>query len=703
MVSDKAEEENSASGAPSLRDLEIIELIAKTAQSSLYKARQLKLDRLVAVKVLTGLCGPENIERFLQEARLTGKINHPNSVQLIYAGSTDAGLPYLVLEYLEGSTLARRLQERGPLSLQEFRDIFPPLLSALSQAHELKLIHRDIKPENIMICRGSDGCLVPKLLDFDIARLSLPDSSAQKLTATGAITGSPAYMSPEQCLNKPLDCRSDLYSLACVMYESLLGEPPFSGNSSLELMDRHVNAPPLTVSQLAKRLGFGPELPTLILRGLEKSADKRPQSASEFARALKTALGKINPERVPLLKSKQSKSPGLNCVMIFVFVVAAAICAFLGTQQAANKHASILPAPTGRTALFHEASLGKELYMKSQKAEALKHFELAIQGLKNDNDPAARQLLLDIISQAVICAGNLQHENKKNIPAAEEALKKSVEYSDLGIQLMPDAREQDLFSLYFAKISIMSSSPARINMEELRRTLNSAAKRFGKTSSRYLEILFITNYNLLAFKRGHLAAPTVNEALQIAGIRSADYESLRAQAGRAALLASNQNDREGLPLARKIAARVTALGTKLNTHERFVLFKYFLLLSYQSKNRLDLFETLLKDEVATNFSAYSEQPGDYADIALGLADAYYSFPEVDKALEQAEQALRVLDPLKGYEAERTKIRILDYIAYICRKNGRQELLQKTELRKTELNERTKKYLLRPIGRLSTSS
>ena len=292
--------------APEIDSIEILELLGKGGMSLVYKARQKQLDRIVAVKVLSKLAvrGEDGIKRFQKEAKLTSTLDHANIVKTISFGVSNDGQPYLVMEYLEGLSLADDLKQNGRLKLQKFKDVFLPTLSALNQAHQAGLIHRDIKPGNIMICRNDTGAETVKLVDFGIAKVfGEGETETQNLTKTGAVMGSPAYMSPEQCQGKTLDGRSDLYSMACVMYETLSGEPPFSGESSLDVMQKHSAEPPPTVSDLSRKIDIRKELANVTLWGLAKDPAARPQTASEFARKLNEVLERITLDKVPRLKA----------------------------------------------------------------------------------------------------------------------------------------------------------------------------------------------------------------------------------------------------------------------------------------------------------------------------------------------------------------------------------------------------------------
>jgi serine/threonine protein kinase len=318
---------------PEIEGLEIVELLGQGGMSLVYKARQKELDRLVAVKVLsaTAISGEEGIKRFHKEARLTSNLDHPHIVKTYSFGVSAEGQPYLVMEYLEGRSLAAQLKMHGRLPLQKFKEVFLPVLSALAQAHEAGLVHRDIKPENIMICAAASESETVKLVDFGIAKILAEQGiPGQALTRTGALLGTPAYMSPEQCQGKPLDGRSDLYSLACVMYESLRGEPPCHGDSPLEIMQKHSFEPPPRVADLTGKVNIPPGLAEAVLSGLAQDPQARPKTAAEFALKLGRELEGVRLDEVPALKKSAASFAGLLAPqLITIALVAAAVLACL--------------------------------------------------------------------------------------------------------------------------------------------------------------------------------------------------------------------------------------------------------------------------------------------------------------------------------------------------------------------------------------
>ncbi len=267
---------------------EILEILGKGGMGVVLKARHAKLTKLVAIKVLDAslLVDDASRIRFEREAKAGSNLSHPNLVTVFDFGFGKDNEPYLVMEYVEGNSLSDLLSAQGTLTALEFLDTFIQASKAIQYIHNQNIIHRDIKSSNLMIQIIDEDRYV-KLLDFGIAKvLSDPLGPGQNLTTTGMAVGSPPYMSPEQCIGKGTDKRSDIYSLGCVMYECLAGTPPFVGENSLQTIHMHTNEKP---TPLSKRFPVNDHIVEIVFRCLEKQPDKRYQNASELLMALTNA------------------------------------------------------------------------------------------------------------------------------------------------------------------------------------------------------------------------------------------------------------------------------------------------------------------------------------------------------------------------------------------------------------------------------
>jgi serine/threonine-protein kinase len=261
---------------------EFIETIGAGGMGVIYKARQIMLNKFVAIKMLhEHLVSDETIQRFQLEAKAASLLSHPFIIGVHDFGTTRAGQPYMIMDYVEGITLAEALAQEGQVKFGRFLRIFAQVSDGLAHAHRKGVVHRDIKPTNIMLVRGETGQEEVRIMDFGIAKLHDSVPGAQQLTKTGEAVGSPIYMSPEQARGLKTDHLSDIYSLACAMYESLTGAPPFLGATALDTMMMHVKNTALPISEASLGNKIDPYIDALIMKMLEKEPAERPQSMDE--------------------------------------------------------------------------------------------------------------------------------------------------------------------------------------------------------------------------------------------------------------------------------------------------------------------------------------------------------------------------------------------------------------------------------------
>ena len=284
-------------GAAFFGKFEILAKLGEGGMSVVYKARQLDMERVVALKVLhvRMLEDSKSYKRFRREAQAISALDHPNIVRMLFL-QTDASPPFMAMEYIDGGSLADFIREHGKISPEEAVSIVAQAARGLAHAHELGILHRDIKPANIMLKGAAKQVQV---VDFGVAQLlGTQHGIEQKLTQTNALIGTPYYMSPEQCENKPLDVRSDVYSLGCVLYEMLAGHVPFSGDSPLAVMFGHIHEKPAELENVPASLR------AICMRMLEKSPERRFATMGEVVEELgQPAVCRIAPHvvaRVPL-------------------------------------------------------------------------------------------------------------------------------------------------------------------------------------------------------------------------------------------------------------------------------------------------------------------------------------------------------------------------------------------------------------------
>jgi hypothetical protein len=270
-----------------------------------YRVRNVISDRIEAMKVLLpDLVGRQELAtRFLREIKLMASLNHPNIAQLRTAFTANNQL-VMIMEYVEGSTLADRLEKHGPIPVPEALNYIGQVLDALSYAHHQHVIHRDIKPANIMVT--PDGAV--KLMDFGIARAG----DGHSLTMTGTTLGSLGYMSPEQVQGEATDARSDLYSVGVSLYEMVTGQRPFKADSDFSLMTAHVRELPKPPIELQP--GLPPALNEIILMSIAKEPAQRFQSAEAFANALSSVTAEASAANAVALRASEAST--VECTIL---------------------------------------------------------------------------------------------------------------------------------------------------------------------------------------------------------------------------------------------------------------------------------------------------------------------------------------------------------------------------------------------------
>jgi serine/threonine protein kinase len=262
---------------------EILSLIGQGGMSVVYKARHCMLRKIVAIKTMLPslMVHPFAMQRFQQEAQAASNIVHTNVITIYNFGITPEGQPYLVMDYLEGTSLSELIAQSRFLSVERATNIFLQMANALAHAHKKGVIHRDLKPSNIILIEQGEKKDIVQIVDFGIAKMLTQDGQeALNLTQTGEVFGSPLYMSPEQCKGEKLDHRADIYSLGCLMYETLVGFPPLQGDNTLEVLYKHINEVPRHMSNKAHPIP--PRLETIVFKALAKTPASRYQTMDEL-------------------------------------------------------------------------------------------------------------------------------------------------------------------------------------------------------------------------------------------------------------------------------------------------------------------------------------------------------------------------------------------------------------------------------------
>ena len=256
---------------------------------SVYRASHPVIGKLVAIKVLNRQwsSNPQMVSRFIAEAKAVNQIRHKGIIDIFSFGVLEDGRQYFVMELLEGITLDRHIKSRGRIPPEEAIPILRGVARALDAAHAAGIAHRDLKPENVFLTFDDEGGVVPKLLDFGIAKLLGESTMSGHKTRTGTPIGTPHYMSPEQCRGKNVDHRTDIYSFGVVAHEVLTGQMPFTGDDVMDLLIKHSTAEPPAVSSVCRELSNLLDAP--IKHMLAKAPEDRPPTLSHAVESLAQA------------------------------------------------------------------------------------------------------------------------------------------------------------------------------------------------------------------------------------------------------------------------------------------------------------------------------------------------------------------------------------------------------------------------------
>jgi serine/threonine protein kinase len=310
-----------------ISNYKVIEKLGSGGMATVYKAHELSLNRVVALKVLSSRLSQdeEYIKRFHREAQAAAKLNHPNIVQ-VYAIGESEGIHYFAMEYIKGESLADIKKEKNVIPATEAIAIIKPVAEALGEAHNAGLIHRDVKPSNIMI----DASGRPKVTDFGIAFVT---EAKTKLTQDGSIIGTPEYLSPEQCEGKAVDGRSDIYSLGVTLYEILSGQTPYQADTPVGMLMKIIKG------NFAPLNEVNPDVPESVVKVVQKMMETDPQKryadARELVRAIEEVEKSLTQPAVPIAEKapvdKTRPEP---------------VTAFIGQHSIEKKKSNLWPAIT---------------------------------------------------------------------------------------------------------------------------------------------------------------------------------------------------------------------------------------------------------------------------------------------------------------------------------------------------------------------
>ncbi len=286
----------------------VVRLIGEGGMGAVYEGEQQlgTTKRKVAVKTLHPHLSrdPKIKARFEREVGTIAELEHPNTIQVYDFGTAAEGILYIVMEFLQGKSLADQLEKQGPMAPERVVNILQQVCGSLEEAHGRGIVHRDLKPDNVVLVERAGKKDFVKVLDFGIAKRSKEeDKDEQKLTQQGMVLGTPPYMSPEQFTGKPIDSRSDIYSLAVMAYEMLSGKLPFKADTAWEWATQHMTQPPIPIESLPEASRATEAMRAALRKALAKSPDERFQTVREFIDAFSFTGPGVAPGVAPAIAS----------------------------------------------------------------------------------------------------------------------------------------------------------------------------------------------------------------------------------------------------------------------------------------------------------------------------------------------------------------------------------------------------------------
>ncbi len=384
---------------------EILSVAGAGGMGTVFKARQLGLERIVALKVLDPdlVSDKESLLRFEREAKSISVLSHPHIATFYSYGVFEGRLPYIVMEFLEGKSLRQVISDEGKLDWHRALKITLAVCQALGTAHKSGTVHRDIKPNNIILLPGAEEDFV-KIVDFGLAKITQAGpNGSQRLTKTGELIGSVHYLSPEQCCGRPADSRSDIYSSGCVLYEMLSGMPPFEADNPIGLLHKHMNEEAIALSEIVG-LKDPEQVNQILKKAMAKDASLRYQSMDEMAGDISALL---QGKRIEFEKSKSKiqKKPVaiLSIFMLFITLVVSFSCWIAFTDAGTAAAAAWLLKFKGndRDTIIFCLNTADKLESSGKSAAADQIFETVagnIRVAKKENDTSKMELYLHMAS-----------------------------------------------------------------------------------------------------------------------------------------------------------------------------------------------------------------------------------------------------------------------------------------------------------------
>jgi serine/threonine protein kinase len=293
LVEDEPDDSNSTLVGKTIDGKYLIQSpLGEGGMAVVYKANHIQMERTVVIKVMQGwlLSNRNSVERFERECKLTAKLNHPNIVSVYDVGSINGKEPYLVMEFINGESLADKIDKSGALPYATTGNIIVQICRGLQEAHSNGIIHRDLKPDNVLLQHKSDRPDWVKIVDFGISNLV---QGSKRLTKTGRMVGTPEYIAPEQLKDRPIDIRTDLYGIGVMMFEMLTGHVPFDGESAEAILMKHLLEDPPPMSEVKPDLPQPNPFQPIVDKLMRKDPDERYQTATELRLDVEQALNSV--------------------------------------------------------------------------------------------------------------------------------------------------------------------------------------------------------------------------------------------------------------------------------------------------------------------------------------------------------------------------------------------------------------------------